>query len=510
MKDKAPAKRGPGGPRGNKSKSNGDSFFKPDSKRRRKGGFRDDDIESGESDQENGYPGSDASSGHGDEDEEIDEYADETAAEKKVRLGKEALQKFMAIEKKFAEEDDGEVEEGIGYEKEGERDSLVARKLMKEQLEESGRLRRDVASRVEKPETGDGFRYLVKHTHPVTAVCLSDDELRGFSASKDGSIVQWDIESGKSERYKWPTEKILKSHGAKDPEGRATKHSKSVLALAVSPDGRYLASGGSDRHIHLWDTRTREHVQAFPGHRGAVSCLAFRHGTSELFSGSFDRSIKIWNVADRTYISTLFGHQSDVLNVDCLRKERVLAVGRDRTMQFFKVPEESRVIFRSSTSALESCCLIDYEDFFSGSDDGSVELRTVQRKKPVSVIKNAHALASDLKNEENDNRKPSNAYSWVSSVAACRGSDLAASGAGNGSVRLWAIDSSPKGKAIRPLFDLPLVGFVNSMAFAKSGKFLVAGVGKEPRLGRWGKISDAQNGVAIQRFKLSEEDLSKF
>lgn len=78
-------------------------------------------------------------------------------------------------------------------------------------------------------------------------------------------------------------------------------------------------------------------LQAFPGHKGPVSCLAFRQGTSELFSGSFDRSVKIWNVEDRAYINTLFGHQSEVLSVDCLRKERVLTVGRDRTAHLFKV-----------------------------------------------------------------------------------------------------------------------------------------------------------------------------
>ncbi|CAN1227915.1 U3 snoRNP-associated protein-like EMB2271 [Linum grandiflorum] len=495
-RSKAPGKRAASN--GKKANANGDSSFK-----RRKTGFRDDNIES-ESEEENGYIGSDAS-GH-DEDEEIDEYAKETADEKRLRLATEALENVEAIRKRM--EDDKEDDED--EEEEGERDSIAAIKLMKEQLEDSGRLRRALSARLQKVETGDGFSVLVKHTHPVTGVCLSDDDSRGFSVSKDGLIRHWDVDSGKSEKYKWPTEKVLKSHGVKKPDGRATKHSRSILALAVSSDGRYLATGGLDRHIHLWDTRTREHVQAFPGHRAAVSCLAFRHGTSELFSGSYDRSIKIWNISDRTYINTLFGHQSDVLSIDCLRKERVLAVGRDRTMQYFKVPEESRVIFRSSISALESCCFIDNEDFFSGSDDGSVELRTVQRKKPVCIVKNAHTLPSDPQNEEKNNPAVGAAPTWVSSVAVCRGSDLGASGAGSGLVRLWSLDSSPK--VIKPLFDLPLVGFVNSMAFAKSGKFLVAGVGKEPRLGRWGSIPDAQNGVAIHRFQLSEEvyDLSSF
>ncbi|MCL7030522.1 hypothetical protein MKW94_018815, partial [Papaver nudicaule] len=96
----------------------------------------------------------------------------------------------------------------------------------------------------------------------------------------------------------------------------------------------------------------------------------------------------------------------------------------------------------------------------------------------------------------------SSAQSWVGSVAVCRSSDLAASGAGNGTVRLWSVDG--EAKTMQPLHDLPLVGFVNSLAFAKSGRFLLAGVGQEPRLGRWGRNSEARNGVLIHPLKLSE------
>ncbi|XP_015574906.1 U3 snoRNP-associated protein-like EMB2271 [Ricinus communis] len=481
-----------------------DPFFNTESKKRRKNEYRDDYIESGgeESDEENNNNNNNNGfSNSGDEKEREDEK--ETAQEKRQRLAKAYLEKRREILRREEEEAEEEGEDNGRCEKEGERDSLVVNMLLKEQLEDSGRLRRAIASRVEKPETVGGFEVLVKHRHSVTAVCLSDDDSKGFSASKDGTIRQWDVDTGKGEKYQWPNDETLRLHGVKNPDGRATKHSKQVLALAVSTDGRYLATGGLDRHIHLWDTRAKQHIQAFPGHRGPVSCLTFRQGTSELFSGSFDRSIKIWSVEDRAYVNTLFGHQSEVLTVDCLRKERVLATGRDRTMQLFKVPEESRLIFRSSASSLECCCFIDNDEFLSGSDDGNIELWTAQKKKPVYIVKNAHALLIDPKNpEQKDNASLSSgpiACSWVSSVAVCTGSDLAASGAGNGSVRLWAIDGAPKG--IRPLYDLPLVGFINSLAFSKSGRFLAAGVGQEPRLGRWGRISAAQNGVAIQQLK---------
>lgn len=510
--------------RGNKKYSiNEDPFFSHQKRRRVEDDGMDDDD--GDDDDDMIFSGASDEEGVAEEAEES-EFDRETADEKRQRVAKEYLDKIRAIARREKEDDDegGEDEEEEedefgGRVRDGVRDSLVSKILQQEQLEESGRVRRQIASRVKKPETVDNFCTLVKHRHSVTAVALSEDDSRGFSASKDGTILHWDVSSGKSEKYAWPREDTLRSHGTKDPQGRAKKHSKHVLALAVSSDGRYLASGGQDRHVHLWDTRTREHIQAFPGHRGPVSCLTYRQGTSELFSGSFDRTTKMWNMDDRAYINTLFGHQSEVLTIDCLRKERVLTVGRDRTMQLFKIPEETRIVFRAPASSLECCCFISNDQYLTGSDDGSVELWSMLRKKPVYIVKNAHPFfLEDNKFDNGDSEKISNsdtanfksnpentqnstAHSWVSSISVCRGSDLAASGAGNGYVRLWAIKSETNN--IQPLYDLPLVGFVNSLAFAKSGEFLVAGVGQEPRLGRWGRAQAACNGVALQSLKLS-------
>ncbi|KAM6551903.1 hypothetical protein CsatB_001711 [Cannabis sativa] len=499
-----------GSKKGKASSISDEAFFGNDPKKRRKKTKNDDFIESSDSDDDffGVSDGDDGANG---------DLVEETVDETRKRLATELLEKMRKSAKEEGDDDDegGDSDKEI---EEGERDSLVAQLLQQKQLEESGRLRRLVASRVQKPEASDQFQLLVKHRQPVTAVVLSEDDSKGFSAAKDGTILHWDVESGRGEKYRWPSDAVLKSHGAKDPQGRASKHSKLVFSLAVSSDGRYLASGGSDRHVHLWDTRTREHIQAFPGHRGPVSCLTFRQGTSELFSGSYDRTVKIWNAEDRAYISSLFGHQSEVLTIDCLRKERVLTVGRDRSMQLFKVPEESRLVFRAPASSLECCCFISNDEFLSGTDDGSVELWSLLRKKPAYIVKNAHSLLAANKNIEqkdcpmipnghienghhtSEKYDSSSVYSWVSSVAVCRSSDLAASGAGNGSVRLWSIGSETKD--IKPLYNLPVVGFVNSLAFAKSGKFIVAGVGQEPRLGRWGRVPAAQNGVAIHPLKL--------
>lgn len=44
-----------------------------------------------------------------------------------------------------------------------------------------------------------------------------------------------------------------------------------VLALAMSFDGRYLASGGRDRRILVWDVKQDKFVKAFEGHKDAIT-----------------------------------------------------------------------------------------------------------------------------------------------------------------------------------------------------------------------------------------------
>ena len=50
---------------------------------------------------------------------------------------------------------------------------------------------------------------------------------------------------------------------------------------------------------------------------------------------------------------------------------------------------------------------------------------------------------------------------------------------------------------LSPLLSTPAVGFVNGLAIAQSGKFLAAAIGQEHRLGRWFRIKEARNSLAI-------------
>ncbi|XP_039123297.1 U3 snoRNP-associated protein-like YAOH [Dioscorea cayenensis subsp. rotundata] len=175
---------------------------------------------------------------------------------------------------------------------------------------------------------------------------------------------------------------------------------------------------------------------------------------------------------EQSYFIVIMSHRSELLTVDCLGKlddERLLTVGRDRTLRMWKVHDESQLVFRGPAASLECCCFIDGNEFIFGSDDGSIELWSSRHKKPIHIIKNAHALPDQSNRDEKEaipdgcikengipkEKKCSLAESWVSSIAVCKGSDLAVSGAANGLIRLWAIENDNKG--LRPLFDYPLV-----------------------------------------------------
>ena len=45
--------------------------------------------------------------------------------------------------------------------------------------------------------------------------------------------------------------------------------------------------------------------------------------------------------------------------------------------------------------------------------------------------------------------------------------------------------------------DVPIHGHINSIAMGPGGKFCVAAVGQEPRLGRWDRVLRAKNRFAI-------------
>lgn len=83
-------------------------------------------------------------------------------------------------------------------------------------------------------------------------------------------------------------------------------HSASVLSLAISPDGSILFTGSYDQTIRAWDTITWSCIKVLKGHGGGVRAMAVSADGRTLYSAGADNTVRAWNIG--TWVCMRFMH----------------------------------------------------------------------------------------------------------------------------------------------------------------------------------------------------------
>ncbi|KAJ2879140.1 pre-rRNA processing protein, partial [Coemansia asiatica] len=259
----------------------------------------------------------------------------ETAAEKRLRLAKNYISKIKESTELEADEYDAE---------QIDRD-LIAERLMTDARERTGKWSRQIADQflyaIDEPK----YMKVLKNGHrlPVTCVALTPDCKYVYSGSKDGSLIKWQRDTCRPIKV-FPGQK-------KKNANHNRGHCDHILCVAVSSDGRYVATGGRDRRIHIWSVADDQHLAVFHQHKDSVTGLVFRRGTNHLYSCSADRMVKLWNIDELGYMDTLFGHQDSVVSIDALQREcAVTTGGRDKTVRLWKIADEAQLVFRAGSA----------------------------------------------------------------------------------------------------------------------------------------------------------------
>lgn len=240
------------------------------------------------------------------------------------------------------------------------------------------------------------FAQLRGHGGPVKALVISADGKEAVSGSFDSSAIVWALERNAAQgvlRFHesavnavaiLPDRRIVT--GGEDgkiaiwrggqPERVLSGHTAPIVALAVSPDGKTIASASWDRTVRLWPVDAGE-PRVLEGHQQNVNGVAFAPDGKSVVSVSHDPQLRIWPLPEG--VPTIVTLATPLNAVAVAKDGEIVAGGADGTVFFFSPSGEARGQLAASETPSISVAI---------SDDGRL-IATAGIRGSVAIIERA-------------------------------------------------------------------------------------------------------------------------
>jgi hypothetical protein len=215
-------------------------------------------------------------------------------------------------------------------------------------------------------QTGQQILSLQGHTGPVYSVAISPD---GKRLASGGGI--------------WHKPREVKVWDAQTGQEILSLkgHANAVNSVAFSPDGQRLVSGG-DTTLKVWDAQTGQETLSLKGHTDRIMSVAFSPGSQRLVSGSWDETVKVWDAQTGLLIFTLNGHTGQVWSVAFSPDgKRLASASGDRTVKVWDAGTGQETLsLKGHTDWVRSVAFSpDGKRLVSGSQNGTLILWDASR-----------------------------------------------------------------------------------------------------------------------------------
>ncbi|XP_028405622.1 autophagy-related protein 16-1-like [Dendronephthya gigantea] len=138
-----------------------------------------------------------------------------------------------------------------------------------------------------------------------------------------------------------------------EPLHKVVAHDGEVNAVAFSPNGRYFATGGSDKLVKIWEIgKTCDTKSTIHGCNAGVTSVEFDMQDKLLLASSNDYACRIWTYSDGRLRHTLTGHTNKVSSAKfLLDSTKVVSGSHDRTLKVWDLRTKAcnRTIFAGSS-----------------------------------------------------------------------------------------------------------------------------------------------------------------
>lgn len=223
----------------------------------------------------------------------------------------------------------------------------------------------------------------------------------------------------------------------------------SIYAVAISPDSRLLATGGSENTVKLWDAEHGRELRTLAGLGMSIHTLAFSPKGTALAAGGGGGLVVIWDVASGKEVARLPGGSAIVWSPDGTVLAAEGAGTMDHSIRLWDTGtwREIRALTGHTEKVWSVAWRPDGKVLASGGNDHTVRMWDPASGREIRVI-NAHRY-------------------WISSVAWRPDGKVLATASADSRVRLWRGDT---GEALATL-----EGVSGPLAWSPDGKILGCG-----------------------------------